>query len=463
LKQEIDGEMIYHAVTLAKVVNELGGYDVVIIDPLSDKSEYKDQLEALASSINQGNNRCQGVIYTNLEDPTADVCADLSIILARQISKNLGTGANLKDICLQQVSKIDKDMYPHGHTVVESFTTEKKDAEQEHPSLSVPAVTNGRGGIPPQQLGQQQPLVAPTSAPLPLSELIGPNHFFTRRIEKFLSQVPEAKRGEVDLWVGKAYAKAKENGTPTYGTVVDIFKDASQEFNLTPYIPYPSSAKLSPQLPEIPPGSDLTNAELLGSDEVKPENDTENREQKYLDLLRNRHGVEIYDQVTQTTIVNKLKELNISSEDTSRIALVRAWLMTLGPEKLTTDKIEEVLNGLRSSDKNPTALISSLKETILKTYGEIDNTTVEKAATKLFCIYGIDKGALKLCSKASFEELKKHANEAGLKDIQWDDFQKPEADLKNEDTSRDADKITFEFELEKELDHNESKSLNFNI
>ena len=161
LKQEIDGEMIYHAVTLAKVANELGGgYDVVIIDPLSDKSEYKDQLEVLAKSINQGNNRCQGIIYTNLEDPTADVCADLSMILARQISKNLGTGASLKDICLQQVRELDKDMYPHGRPVVESFTTEKKDDKQDRPSSSVPTVASGKGGTPQQQQLHQRSVLS---------------------------------------------------------------------------------------------------------------------------------------------------------------------------------------------------------------------------------------------------------------------------------------------------------------
>lgn len=164
LKQEIDGKMIYHAVALAKVANELGGYDVVIIDPLSDKSEYKDQLEALAKSINQGNNRCQGIIYTNLEDPTADVCADLSMILARQISKNLGTGASLKDVCLQQVSEIDKDMYPHEHPVVKSFARGKKDNEQDLPPA--PAVPSGNRASQQDQREKQSP-VEKTPPPTP--------------------------------------------------------------------------------------------------------------------------------------------------------------------------------------------------------------------------------------------------------------------------------------------------------
>ena len=154
LKQEINGEMIYHAVSIAKMANELGGYDVVIIDPLSNKSEYKDQLEALAKSISQGNNRCQGVVYANLETPTADVCADLSMILARQIGKNLGTGASLKDVCLRQVNELDKDMYPHGHPVIESFTTGKKDNEQGLPPA--PAVPSGDSALQQQQ--EKQPV-----------------------------------------------------------------------------------------------------------------------------------------------------------------------------------------------------------------------------------------------------------------------------------------------------------------
>lgn len=140
----------HHAVCMAKVQNNKGGYDILIIDPLGKDSPFKDKLEEIKNVLQIENNKVD-VVYSGLQAESSAVCADISLILAKQInalkSKDyLDKPEEYKKACLDEVEKLRNEMYPDKkqETSVASTKTDNNMGSRNSSSIANTEASNKR-------------------------------------------------------------------------------------------------------------------------------------------------------------------------------------------------------------------------------------------------------------------------------------------------------------------------------